>query len=83
MHPFGYIHCCPRNKDYPRPHWKKRTIYSLLCSTKLYYNIKLTNKTVSPKNVRRIVLKKRVCYFTLLIWADRKHEHIGDVTLMY
>lgn len=27
---------------------KGETVYSLLCSTKLYYNIKLVNKTVSP-----------------------------------
>lgn len=30
----------------------RETIYSLLCSTKLYYNIKLTNKTVSAGNQR-------------------------------
>lgn len=36
-----------------------RTIYSLFCSTKLYYNIKL-NKTVSVegKNKRSVVKKK-------------------------
>lgn len=44
-----------------------RTIYSLFCSTKLYYNIKL-NKTVSveEKNKRSVVKKKFAAWIAII-----------------